>query len=121
MSPFCNDIDLLHWEPNIFRDAAFASQTLMSGSGSLAGTAFRGPECGGVRYYWRCRSRAPEQGRGVLQIANACTGVGAVTWRPDDDGLHSAVLFMIDAIGLRPRIEEMADRSRPRGMSRRRL
>lgn len=30
--------------------------------------------------------------------------------RPDDDRSYPAVLFMIDAIGLRPRIEEMADR-----------
>ncbi len=30
--------------------------------------------------------------------------------RPDGDGPHSGVLLMIDAIGLRPRIEEMADR-----------
>jgi hypothetical protein len=37
---FCTDIDLLHWEPNICRDAAFASQTLISGTGDLAGTAF---------------------------------------------------------------------------------
>src|SRR5438552_823374 len=40
MTPFCNDIDLLHWEPNICRDAAFASQTLIAGSGDLAGTTF---------------------------------------------------------------------------------
>src|SRR5256885_4830156 len=38
MTPFCTDIDLLHWEPNICRDAAFASQTLMSGSANLSGT-----------------------------------------------------------------------------------
>ena len=37
---FATDIDLLHWEPNILRDAAFASQTLISGTGNLAGTAF---------------------------------------------------------------------------------
>ncbi len=37
---YCNDIDLLHWEPNLFRDAAFASQLLMAGTGNLAGTAF---------------------------------------------------------------------------------
>jgi carboxymethylenebutenolidase len=30
--------------------------------------------------------------------------------RRDDDGSHPAVLFVMDAIGLRPRIEEMADR-----------
>src|SRR5689334_11154116 len=39
MTPFCTDIDLLHWEPNILRDAAFASQTLISGTATLAGTA----------------------------------------------------------------------------------
>jgi hypothetical protein len=37
---FCTDIDLLHWEPNICRDAAFASQTLLSGAGDLVGTTF---------------------------------------------------------------------------------
>jgi hypothetical protein len=37
---FCTDIDLLHWEPNVLRDAAFASQTLISGAGTLAGTTF---------------------------------------------------------------------------------
>ena len=37
---FCTDIDLLHWEPNILRDATFASQTLISGTGNLAGTVF---------------------------------------------------------------------------------
>src|SRR5438105_8000261 len=38
MTPFCTDIDLIHWEPNICRDAAFASQTLMSGTANLSGT-----------------------------------------------------------------------------------
>jgi hypothetical protein len=40
MTTFCTDIDLLHWEPNILRDAAFASQTLISGNGDLAGSLF---------------------------------------------------------------------------------
>jgi carboxymethylenebutenolidase len=35
--------------------------------------------------------------------------------RPDDDQEHPAVLFIIDAIGLRPRIEEMADKIAERG------
>jgi carboxymethylenebutenolidase len=35
--------------------------------------------------------------------------------RPDDDREHPAVLLLIDAIGLRPRIEEMADRIAERG------
>ncbi len=34
---------------------------------------------------------------------------------PAGDGPHAGVLFMIDAIGLRPRIEEMADRIADRG------
>jgi hypothetical protein len=38
--PFCTDTDLLHWEPNVLNDASFASQTLLSGSGNLAGTSF---------------------------------------------------------------------------------
>jgi hypothetical protein len=38
MTPFCTDIDLLHWEPNICRDATFASQTLMVGTADLSGT-----------------------------------------------------------------------------------
>jgi hypothetical protein len=37
---FCTDIDLLQWEPRIFADAAIASQTLLSGTGDLAGAAF---------------------------------------------------------------------------------
>jgi len=40
MLTFCNDIDLLHWEPNVLRDAAFASQALISGTGNLAGSTF---------------------------------------------------------------------------------
>src|SRR5213595_3606056 len=35
--------------------------------------------------------------------------------RPDDGDRHPGVLFLIDAIGLRPRIEEMADRIAERG------
>jgi hypothetical protein len=40
MLTFCNDIHLLHWEPKIMRDAAFASQALISGTGNLAGSTF---------------------------------------------------------------------------------
>jgi carboxymethylenebutenolidase len=35
--------------------------------------------------------------------------------KPAGDGRHPGVLFMIDAIGLRPRIEEMADRIAAQG------
>lgn len=32
---FCNDVDLLYWEPDLFKEAAFASQLLFSGTGDL--------------------------------------------------------------------------------------
>src|SRR3954449_3716972 len=35
--------------------------------------------------------------------------------RPDDGDRHPGVLFLMDAFGLRPRIEEMADRIAERG------
>src|SRR5438552_16807901 len=34
---FCNDVDLLYWEPDVIKEAAFASQTLDVGSGDVAG------------------------------------------------------------------------------------
>ena len=34
---FCTDTDLLPWEPNLLREASFASQTLLTGTGDLAG------------------------------------------------------------------------------------
>lgn len=37
---FCTDIDLLHWEPVIFKEAAFVSQTLLESTGDVAGTTF---------------------------------------------------------------------------------
>ncbi|HTL30684.1 MAG TPA: hypothetical protein VL282_15740 [Tepidisphaeraceae bacterium] len=40
MTPFCTDTDLLHWEPALLRTASFVSQTLLAGTGNLAGTTF---------------------------------------------------------------------------------
>jgi hypothetical protein len=37
---FCNDADLLYWEPEVLREAAIASQTLDAGTGTLSGTQF---------------------------------------------------------------------------------
>src|SRR6185436_10511476 len=37
---FCNDVDLLCWEPDVLREAAFVSQTLNAGTGNLGGTVF---------------------------------------------------------------------------------
>ncbi len=37
---YCTDTDLLCWEPNLFIDAMFTSQTLLEGTGDLAGATF---------------------------------------------------------------------------------
>jgi len=37
---FCNDVDLLYWEPDVLKEAALASQTLDAGTGDVAGTSF---------------------------------------------------------------------------------
>jgi hypothetical protein len=37
---FATDIDLLHWEPNILKDAAAVAQTVLTGTGTLSGTTF---------------------------------------------------------------------------------
>jgi hypothetical protein len=37
---FCNDVDLLYWEPDVLREAAFVSQTLDAGTGNLNGPIF---------------------------------------------------------------------------------
>src|SRR5207249_1012501 len=39
MPTYATDTDLLHWEPNLFRDASAAAQTLLAGTGAtLDGT-----------------------------------------------------------------------------------
>ncbi|HEY7087650.1 MAG TPA: hypothetical protein VH518_06140 [Tepidisphaeraceae bacterium] len=37
---FATDINLLHWEPNLLKDASAVAQTLLSGTGTLSGTTF---------------------------------------------------------------------------------
>ena len=51
----------------------------------------------------------------MIDIPTADGVADAYLARPDGDGEHPAVLFIIDAIGLRPRIEEMADRIASQG------
>ena len=35
MTTYCTDVDLITWEPNVLKDAAFASQTLIAGTADL--------------------------------------------------------------------------------------
>lgn len=46
----------------------------------------------------------------TVDVKTADGVADAYLTRPDGDGEYPGVLFVIDAIGLRPRIEEMADR-----------
>ena len=46
----------------------------------------------------------------TVDVPTADGVADAYLTRPDDDRPHPGVLFIMDAIGLRPRIEEMADR-----------
>jgi hypothetical protein len=39
MPTFSTDIDLIHWEPNLLKEAAFTSQTLLATTGNLSGTS----------------------------------------------------------------------------------
>ena len=50
-----------------------------------------------------------------LEIQTADGVADAYLTRPDDGDRHPGVLFLMDAFGLRPRIEEMADRIAARG------
>ncbi len=45
----------------------------------------------------------------TIEIPTADGVADAYLARPDDGGSHGGVLFMMDAFGLRPRIDEMAD------------
>jgi carboxymethylenebutenolidase len=51
----------------------------------------------------------------MVDIKTSDGTADAYLTRPDGDGEHPAVLFVIDALGLRPRIEEMADRIAEQG------
>ena len=53
--------------------------------------------------------------RSKIDITTGDGVADAYLTQPDDDHPHPAVLFVMDAIGLRPRIEEMADRIAARG------
>jgi carboxymethylenebutenolidase len=52
---------------------------------------------------------------GAVDVKTPDGVADAYLTRPDDDRRHPPVLFIMDAIGLRPRIEEMADRIAERG------
>jgi carboxymethylenebutenolidase len=51
----------------------------------------------------------------TIDVATADGTADAYLTRPDEDGRYPPVLFMMDAFGLRPRIEEMADRIAAQG------
>src|SRR5258706_1383009 len=82
---FCNDVDLLYWEPDVMKEAAFASQTLDSGTGDLAGTLFTlvtGPVFSTQRV---------EPGQ-VIVLSGAVAGCFAIVDMPEAFRLYISVL-----------------------------
>src|SRR5438874_4291010 len=82
---FCDDVDLLYWEPDVLKEAAFASQTLDSGTGNLAGTLFT-VVTGTVFDIQRV-----EPGQ-VIVLSGAIAGCFAIVDMPDPFRLHISVL-----------------------------
>lgn len=82
---FCNDTDLLYWEPDVARDAAFASQTLATGTGDLAGTAFT--RTAGASFL--TQQVAPGQ---VLVLSGTAVGCYVITDVPNSTQLAISVL-----------------------------
>src|SRR5258707_6334242 len=82
---FCNDVDLLYWEPDVLKEAAFASQTLDSGTGNLAGTLFT-VITGSV-----FSAQRVEPGQ-VIVLSGAVAGCFAIVDLPESFRLHISVL-----------------------------
>ena len=82
---FCNDADLLYWEPEVARDAAFASQTLATGTGDVTGTAFT--RTAGASFL--TQAVQPAQ---VLVLSDTATGCYVITAVPDASHLTISVL-----------------------------
>jgi len=82
---FCNDADLLYWEPEVARDAAFASQTLATGTGDVAAAAFT--RTAGASFL----TQAVEPGL-ILVLSGTASGCYVITDVPDASHLTISVL-----------------------------
>jgi hypothetical protein len=82
---FCNDTDLLYWEPEVARDAAFASQTLATGTGDVAATTFT--RTAGASFL----DQAVEPAQ-VLVLSGAAVGCYVITAVTDASNLEISVL-----------------------------
>lgn len=82
---FCNDADLLYWEPDVARDAAFASQTLATGTGDVAAASFT--RTAGASFL--TQAVEPTQ---VLVLSGAAVGCYVITAVTDASHLEISVL-----------------------------
>ena len=82
---FCTDADLLHWEPDVLRDAAFASQTLAIGTGDVAGTLFT--RTAGASFV----TQQVQPGH-VLVLSGTAVGCYVITDAPNGNQLQISVL-----------------------------
>jgi hypothetical protein len=94
---FCKDVDLLYWEPDVLREAAFVSQTLDAGTGDVAGAAFH-------RVTGAAFDAAGVEAGQVLVLGGAVVGCFVVTGVTGPDDLAISVLYddLIPAAGPAP-------------------
>jgi len=83
---FCNDVDLLYWEPEILKDAALASQTLDSGTGDVGGTSFT--KVTGASFV----DQKIEAGQ-VIVLSGSIAGCFAITYVSSATGLEISALY----------------------------
>jgi len=83
---FCSDVDLLYWEPDVLKEAALASQTLVNGTGDVAGTVFTAST--GASFV----DQKVEAGQ-VIVLTGAVAGCFAITAVSDATNLEISVLY----------------------------
>jgi hypothetical protein len=83
---FCNDVDLLYWEPDLLKEAALASQMLDTGSGDVDGTAFVASTGGSFI------DQKIEAGQ-VIVLSGTISGCFAITAVTDATHLQISVLY----------------------------
>jgi hypothetical protein len=83
---FCNDVDLLYWEPDLLKEAALASQMLDTGSGDVSGTGFVAAT--GASFI----DQKIEAGQ-VIVLSGTISGCFAITAATDATNLQISVLY----------------------------
>src|SRR4051794_35603315 len=85
---YCNDADLLAWEPGLLRDATLASQTLIAGTADVTGTSLT--IAGGGDTF---STQHVEAGQVVVLPSGALAGCYVITGVTSATALAISVLY----------------------------